>query len=419
MNAAGTAQTTDPRAVLSHLSRLRSVRGQADPVPVYRALRSLGEVLPTPWGSHLVTSHRLADRVLRGREWHVPDAAWKARQRNPRWDGYAHRELSHWLMGLNPPVHTRHRRSLGNPFSRPSLDRMAAVTAEVVDELLDDLCARLDDGADADFSEVVGDQLTVRVIGRWMGLPRADHPLLLRLSQRHVPVQELLPTPTQLAEADEAARGLRAYFSELVAERRRAPGDDPVSGWLRTWDAMGADRRTADEAVLYLATFMFIGADTTSTLLPTMISLLHRHPEQWRRLVADPGLAAGAVEETLRFDPPIHVIGRCAPGDLELGDTVIPKDGLVHVMVGCANLDPALGPDQERFDIARPAGRQARHLTFGGGAHYCVGAAMAKQEGRLLLEGLLRRLPDLRVTAPATWASRVAFRRVTGLRVGR
>lgn len=379
----------------------------------------MGEVLPTPWGGFLVTGYEASVQVLRSRDWAVPDAAWKARQGNERWMGYAHRELSSWLMGMNPPQHARHRRSLGNPFSRAGLETMRTTTETVVDRLIGELSERLHDGEDADFSEVVGDQVTVSVMGQWMGMPSADHPLLLQLSQDHVPVQELLPTPTQLAKADAAAQGLREYFSALIAERRRRPGTDAISEWLRTWDTMEPDQEAADEAVLHLAIFMWVGADTTSALLPAMIWLLDQHPDQWRWLRENPQHAPQAIEEVLRYDPPLHIIGRCAPTDMELAGVRIPKDGMAHVMVGCANLDPRQTPHGELFDIRRPGQQVSPHLAFGGGAHYCLGASMARMEAELLLTGLAERLPGLRVTQAPRWETpRVGFRKMLGMRVG-
>lgn len=407
------------RTVVSHLSRLRSPRGQADPFPVYRDLRSLGEVLPTPWGGRLVTGYQLCDRVLRSRDWLVIDDGWKQRQGSERWTGFAHRELSRTLQGFNPPQHTRHRRSLGNPFDRGTLARLQGTTAGAVTQLLDGLAERLHDGEEVDFGESVGERLPIAVIGHWLDLPAADHPLLLRLTHEHVTCQELLPTPSQLAGADAAAEGLRAYFAAVVRDRRARPREDVVSGWLRAWDTLETDRDAADRAVFYLLMFLFVAAvETTSTLLPTMVWLLDRHPGQRRWLHNHPHEVPGAVEEVLRYDPPIHVAGRYAAADTELGGVPIARDQLVHLVIGAAQHDPRHLADPDVFDIRRPAGRGIPlHLAFGGGAHYCVGAALARQEAQVLLEGLLKQLPGLRVSRPPVWASRVAFRRMTGMTV--
>lgn len=406
------------RTVVSHLSRLRSPKGQADPLPHYRDLRELGPVLPTPWGGHLVTRHALVDSVMRSRKWRTTDTAWKERQDSDRWNGFAHQELSRTLQGLNSPHHTRHRRSIGNVFDRATLAGLHAVVAGTVDGLLDTLQDRVAEEGDADFGSLVGDQLPIEVIGSWLDLPRADYPKLLWLTHEHVVCQELLPTATALAGADRAAEGLRTYFTEVIRDRRAHPRDDVISGWLRTWDAMEEDREQADAAVFYLLMFLFVASvETTATLMPTMVHLLDRHRDQWRAVVADPDLAPAAVEEVLRYDPPIHMAGRVAARDTELGGVLIPKDAMVHLMIGSANHDPDHHRDPAAFDIHRTGERISLHLAFGGGAHFCVGAALARQEATLLLRGLAQRFPRLHVTSPPQYAQRVAFRRLTGMRV--
>ncbi|WP_103502832.1 cytochrome P450 [Streptomyces sp. SM14] len=406
------------RSVVSHLSRLRSPRGQADPFPVYRRLRALGPVLPTPWGGHLVTRYDLCDQVLRGRDWHTIDAEWKARQSGDRWTGFAHQELSRTLQGLNSPHHPRHRRSIGNVFDRATLAELHGTVAGSVDGLLDTLVERIRDGEEPDFGAVVGDQLPIEVIGAWLDLPRADYPLLLWLTHEHVVCQELLPTPTDLASADNAAQGLRLYFTALVHDRRLNPGNDVISRWLRVWDELESDPEAAEAAVFYLVMFLFVAAvETTATLLPTMVWLLDQHPDQRRLLLADPGLVPGAVEEVLRYDPPIHMAGRVASRDMELGGVTVTQDSMVHLMIGSANHDPDHIVEPDVFDIRRQGNQLSMHLAFGGGAHYCVGAALARQEATELLRALTVRLPGLRVSTPPTWSRRVAFRRMTGMRV--
>jgi cytochrome P450 len=419
VDSAASLSAVDARSVVTHLSRLRSPRGQSDPFPIYRQLREMGELLPTPWGGYLLTGYDLCDEVLRSRHWRVIDDGWKTRQGSDRWTGFAHQELSQTLQGLNNGHHTRHRRSIGNPFDRATLNRLYDATADAVDRLLGQLADRLADGEVVDFGRTVGDQLPIAVIGSWLDLPPADHPLLLKLTHEHVVCQELLPAPSQLAAADAAAAGLRDYFAALVQERRAAPGDDIISGWLRTWDALEPDQEAADRAVFYLLMFLFVASvETTSTLLPTMVWLFDQHPEQRQWLQDHPYQVPQAVEEVLRYDPPIHVAGRYATEDTELGGLRIPKDRMVHVIIASANHDPSRVPEPDVFDIRRTGSQQlSMHLAFGGGAHYCVGAALARQEAQVLLEGLIKQLPGMRVSRPPVWTSRVAFRRVTELYV--
>ncbi|MET7936577.1 cytochrome P450 [Streptomyces sp. NPDC005322] len=315
---------------------------------------------------------------------------------------------------MNPPHHTRQRRSLGNIFDRATLNALHAPVARMADELLDRLAERLRTAGEADFATVVGEELPVATIGHWLKLPRADHELLRSLTHGQAYAQELLPSASQLTQANAAARGLRDYFTAVVQERRQALGDDVLSDWIRTWDAIEPDRAVADETLYHLVMFIVIASlETTSTLLSNMVWLLDQHPRQLQWLRSHPEGIPQAVEEVLRYDPPIHLTTRVATEDTVLSGFRISRDDIVHVMIGAANHDPAHMADPDTFDIWRTAS----HLGFGGGIHYCLGAALARLEARVLLSGLIRRFPTLRVVSPPVWEPRVAFRRLTALHV--
>ncbi|MFB4197395.1 cytochrome P450 [Streptomyces carpaticus] len=229
--------------------------------------------------------------------------------------------------------------------------------------------------------------------------------------------QELLPSASQLAIANAATLGLREYFTGLIAERRTTLGDDVLSGWIRTWDELEPDRDAADETLYYLAMFIVIAAlETTSTVLSSMIWTLDQHPDQLALLRRNPDLVSQAVEEALRYDPPVHVTTRAAGEDMELRGVPISRDQLIHIMIASANHDPARNEDPGTFDLRRQGGRLT-HLAFGGGIHYCIGAGLARLEANLLLDRVVRRFPTLRVSAPPEWEPRVAFRRVRALHV--
>ncbi|MGW5937984.1 cytochrome P450 [Streptomyces celluloflavus] len=374
----------------------------------------MGEFVPAPWGGHLVTSYELCDQIVRDRTWLVPDSEWRARQGDAtRWSAASSREMSKTLPGLNPPHHTRVRRSVGNMFDRNTLDTLKNSVERTTEDLLDKLAEQLRDG-EADFGAVVSDELPVATIGQWLGLPPADYPLLRSLTHDQVFAQELLPSASQLAQSDAATRRLREYFTALVRERRRAPGDDPVSEWIRTWDGLEPDRDAADEAVYRLALFVVLAAlETTSTLLSTTVRLIAEHPRQQAWLRAHPQGIPGAIEEVLRHDAPTHVVSRVAGEDTTVAGVHVPKDQMVHLMVGAANHDPAQHTDPDVFDVRR----KATHLSFSGGIHYCLGAALARLEATTLLTAVLGRFPGLRLGRAPEWAPRVAFRRLVTLPV--
>ncbi|MEU9605902.1 cytochrome P450 [Streptomyces sp. NPDC048057] len=401
------------RSAVAHFARLRTSKGQSNPFPIYANLRSLGPILPAPWGGHLVTGFDLCDHVLRSREWLEPDRQWRSRQGGgTRWDSPSATEMSKTLPCLNPPDHTRVRRSAGS-FDRATIERLGRAVGRVTDLLLDSVAEQVQDG-EADFVDLVCEQLPVATIGSWLELPTADLPRLRELTHDQVFTQELLPSASQLALSDAATAELRAYFTELVRERRRHPGDDPISRWIATWDTLEPDRDQADEAVYYLALFVLLAAlETTSTMLATTVLLLLERPEWWSRLAARPDLVPGFVEESLRYDPPTQVISRVAHHDGVLGGMEVRKDDMVHLMIAAAHRDPERHPDPERFDPLRNPG----HLAFSGGAHYCMGAPLARLETHTLLRHLTERLPRLALARRPSWAPRVAFRRLLNLDV--
>jgi cytochrome P450 len=316
-------------------------------------------------------------------------------------------------MVVNPPEHTRQRQTLRCTFGRNALHDHQAEIESLVTERLDALAGRLAHG-EADFAEVVGEELPMATIGTWLNLPPTDYPLLRRFTHEQAYAQELFPTPTQLDRADTAAAWLRDYFSSLVADHRKHPRKGPISGWLRHWDAIEPDRNVVDEIVRRLATFaVMAGLETTSTLLSTAVWLLDQHQDQLRWLRENPREIPAAVDEILRYDPPVQLCSRVAARDSVVDDVLIPQGQLVYALLGCAHHDPGCTSDPERFDIRR----RGRHLAFGGGVHYCVGSGLGKFETVLTLQALLRRFPTLRVTSAPEWEPRVAFRRIKRLLV--
>ncbi|MBT2469591.1 cytochrome P450 [Streptomyces sp. ISL-66] len=408
-----TTPSYDRRASASLFSRLRTAGGQADPFPIYAELLSRGEVVPAPWGGYAVTGFAACDQVLRSRQWLEPDRQWRERQGpGTRWNAPSSREMSNTLAALNPPDHTKVRRAAGT-FDRATVERIGRDVERTADRLLDAFTERIRTG-EADFSELVCEELPVATIGDWLGLPQADWPRLRELTHDQVFTQELLPSASQLALSDAATAELRTYFMDLVRDRRSRPGDDPITRWIQTWDAIEPDRDKADEAVYFLVLFVLLAAlETTATLLSTMTLRLVESPERWDVIADNPGLVPGFVEETLRYDPPTHVISRIASQDSVLGGVEIRRDEMVHLMVGAAHRDPARHRDADRFDPERTPD----HLAFSGGIHYCLGAPLARLEAQTLLRQLIRRLPRLTLVRPPSMAPRVAFRRLLNLDV--
>ncbi|MEH0394315.1 cytochrome P450 [Streptomyces sp. NPDC048556] len=406
--------TVDRRTVASLFSRLRTGKGQSNPRPLYAELRALGDIFPSPWGGHLVTSYALCDEVMRSRTWRVPDTEWRAGQANAaRWNTPASLQTAKSLPMLNPPHHTKVRRSAGSMFDRAKLAEIEISIAKNVEKVLDVFEGELLKGP-ADFTSLVAEELPVRAIGEWLNLPSGDYSVLRSLTNDQTLSQEFFPSPSQLARADAAARGLQEYFTALVRERRARPGDDPVSSWIATWDTLEPDREKADAEAHSMAVFVIVAAlETTEHLLSGMVRLLLEHPEQLERLRTHPEYIPHVVDETLRYDPAIHAISRTAPHDITLGGALVREGEMVQLMVGAAQHDPRQYENPEDFDVRR----KPPHFGFGSGIHYCLGAPLARLEGSLLLASILRRLPRLRISEPPAWEPRVSFRRLNHLMV--
>lgn len=418
MTAVGVIRGTTPdrRVVIPLLRRLRSGEGLADPLPVWDELRALGDVVPAPWGGYFVTGFEACSQVLRGRNWLVPDFDWQERQPDPtRWRQPATREMTRTLSRLNPPMHTFQRRALGNLFDRGTLETMRPRIAGHVTRLLDRLALRLRTHGEADFVDTVGDRLPIHTVGQWLAIPAEHYPRILDFTHRQVHAQELLPTKSELAVSAQATLEMRAFFTRLIADRRRHLGNDVLSGWIRYWDAQYPDDRAAADQTLYdLTMFITIASlETTATLLTNAVWFLTRDPARADWLRRHPEHIDDAIDEVLRYDPPIHLNSRYAADDTVLAGVPIARDTTVHVLYGAANHDPRRNENPHEFDIRR----KGAHLTFGGGAHYCLGMGLARLEARLLLSELLERFPTLRPTAAPTYASRMVFRRVTSLTV--
>ncbi|MFC8390564.1 MULTISPECIES: cytochrome P450 [unclassified Streptomyces] len=419
MTAVGDIRGTsnDRRAVISLLRRLRSGEGQADPLPVWEEMRALGDVVRAPWGGYFVTGFEACSQVLRGRNWLVPDFAWQERQPDPgRWQAPATREMTRTLPRLNAPTHTCQRRALGNPFDRTTLESLRPRVAALASGLLDGLEDRLRADGEADFVTTVAEQLPLLTVGDWLGIPPEHYAHILDFTHRQVYAQELLPTKSELAVSARATLEMRTYFTDLIRQRRARPGDDVLTGWIHHWDARYPDDRAAADQVIYdLTMFITIASlETSAVLLANTVWFLTRDPSRAAWLRRHPGHIDDAVEETLRYDPPVVVNSRVAADDTVLAGTPIAKDTTVHVLYGAAAHDPRRNPDPHLFDIRRGGG----HLTFGGGAHYCLGAALARLEARELLTQVLERFPTLRPLAPPAYdTSRVVFRRITSLKV--
>ena len=363
---------------------------RADPYPLYRQMRDEQPRLRNMFG-YVVTGYRDCQAVLRdprlsSNQKHQPGSAQFAELVEQL--GFAPMlRMTESMLFADPPDHTRLRRLASQAFTARAVEAMRPHIQELVDGMLEAAAGR--GGMD-----VIGDlayPLPVTVISEMLGVPLADRDRFHSWTAAAVKLLDPTDDFSIFPAACEAFEGYRGYFLELIEERRRRPGDDLLSALVEAEEA--GDRLTEEELVAMVTLLFVAGHETTVNLIGNGMHALLRHPDQRDRLVADPSLVPAAVEEMLRFDPPVQLTGRNATVDVELDDGfTIGKGEQVVVLLAAANRDPAAFDDPDRFDVGR---QPNRHLAFGGGIHLCLGAPLARVEAQVAVGSLVRRFPAI------------------------
>jgi cytochrome P450 len=309
------------------------------------------------------------------------------------------------LLELEGAEHRASRALVSPSFRAALLERWRTELVQVVvDELIDRFAPR----GRAELVREFTFAFPVQVIARIMGLPREDYPRFQRLSI------ELLNVVYDWDRGIAASAALKQYFAKILAERRRAPQDDLIST-LAESEIDGA-RLSDDEIFAFLLLILPAGVETTYRASGNLLVALLTEAALRDAVRADRGMVRGAIEEALRWEPPITSVMRRTVRDCELGGVAIPAGTNVNVSVAAANRDPKRYPDPDRFD---PSRKNIAHLTFGGGPHLCLGMHLARMEATVAINALLDRLPDLRLdrTSPPPRVVGVAFRSPTSLPV--
>ena len=286
------------------------------------------------------------------------------------------------MLFVNPPDHTRLRSLVSRAFTPRRVELLRTSIETMTGDLLDDLAG----SGGGDLMARLAFPLPANVIGELVGIPRNDRdwlrPLILDLAATLEPGRG----PTEAERAKVSRDKVRAYLHELIDRRRAEPADDLLSGLIAAAD--GGDRLSVGEMVMTVILIYGAGFETTTNLIGNMVHTLLRNPEQLARLRADRSLVPAAVEEVLRFEPPVHVDSRYAFEDVEMAGHLVRKGFVVMTLLGAANRDPSAVDDPDRFDVGRS---EVPLLSFSSGIHYCLGASLARLEGRVVLEGLLDR----------------------------
>jgi P450-derived glycosyltransferase activator len=350
--------------------------GRDDPYRIHARMRRAGTLSPTLRGNWVTTSHRVCDAVLRDRRFGVRPV-----------DSPGEDDLNFSFLEMNPPDHTRLRRLAQPAFSPRQVAGYRPRIEATVGELLD----RAAPAGRFDLVSGLAAPLPIAVITDLLGIPDADADRFARYGALIGSALDGIRSLSHASQLQRADAEMVALFEKLFALRRREPADDVVSRLV----AAEGDRIQPAEMVPMCVLLLVAGFETTVNLIGNAVNALLDHPEQWEALRANPeGMAGKAVEETLRYDPPVQQTGRFALEPLELEGRPVRRDQYVMTLIGAAGRDPEVYADPDRFDIGRETAID--HLAFSSGIHYCVGQALARLEATIALRSLAERMPGLR-----------------------
>jgi cytochrome P450 len=379
----------------------------ADPYPAYRRMREVDPVLELPANLQLeqaqeqfhddsrtwaVTGYEACAQALRDHE-HFSSAI-------PGVSAQEQERSRLVLINTDPPRHTRLRAMLNKAFTPRRTAALEPWIRTLVERLVDEAGS-----GEVEVVSSISEPLPILVIASLIGVPAADLAQFKAWSDAMVAE----PTPETIEHNRAQAQAMHDYITAMLAERRARPRDDFMSTLLAADDA---DGRLEDwEIASFCVLLLLAGNETTRNLVSCLLHVLADRPDLWARLRAEPGMIPGAVEESLRFDSPVQILNRWATREVSLGGHRIPAGANVAVAYAAANRDPAHVHDPDTFI---PDRQENRHLAFGVGIHFCLGAPLARLEGRIVAETLLGRHASMERAAPAVFQT--SSRVIRGLR---
>ncbi|HET9895973.1 MAG TPA: cytochrome P450 [Streptosporangiaceae bacterium] len=385
---------------ISDLMRLADPAVIPDPYPLLNRMRDASPF--TEFDDALVVFGRYEDcsRILRDpRASSERGASLLSGERPPQ----ERRRRS--FLSLDPPDHTRLRRLASQAFTPRVVARLAPRISAIAHELLDA-------AAGHDTIELVSQlayPLPVRIICELLGVPASDQARFAGWSARlahSVQPTFRAPDPAEVEQTEKASQEFGEYFTGLIAARRSTPGDDLLTKLIRAEDE--GDRLSVDELIATCVLLLVAGHETTVGLICNAMLALLRHADQFQALKANQGLAGQAVEETLRYDPPVQLTARIAAGGMTAAGRNLRDGALLLLLLAATGRDEAVFAEPERFDIGRGA---REHLAFGAGPHFCLGAPLARLEATIALQAIATR-----VSEPALDETRLAYKANFNLR---
>jgi pimeloyl-[acyl-carrier protein] synthase len=361
-----------------------------DPYPLYHQLRAADPVHRSPLGFWVLTRHADVLAVLRdarmSRDPRRSERMELLRSSAEVDELLSSEEAAPSMLFVDPPDHTRLRALVTKAFTPGAVERLRPRIEAIVAELLD----RVNNAGEMDVVDDLAYPLPVTVICELFGVPEPDRDRFRAWSRELVRLLDPLVPADSLERALRARQALRDYLRELITERRAHPTGDLLTALIAAEDQ---GRQLSEPELVSMCVLLLVaGHETTVNLIANGTLALLRNPEARVGLRAGAELPGSAVEELLRYDSPVQFTSRHALADLEIGGRRVRAGETVIAVLGAANRDPAQFPDPDRLDLARAPNR---HIAFGGGIHFCLGAPLARVEGRIAIGALLARLPGL------------------------
>ncbi|MEV0937810.1 cytochrome P450 [Streptomyces phaeochromogenes] len=386
----------------------------ANPYPAYADLRAQGRVhYYEPTNQWLVPHHADVSALLRDRRLgrtyqHRFTHEDFGRTAPPAEHEPFHVLNDHGMLDLEPPDHTRIRRLVSKAFTPRTVERLRPYVDGLASELVGELVA----AGGGDLLTVVAEPLPVAVIAEMLGIPESERAQLRPWSADICGMYELSPSEETAEKAVRASVEFTEFLRELIAVRRKEPGDDLVSGLIAAYDE--GDRLSEQEMISTCVLLLNAGHEATVNATVNGWSALFRNPGQLAALRADRGLVGTAVEELMRYDTPLQLFERWVLDEIEVDGTVIPRGSEVALLFGSANHDPAVFAEPESLDLSRP---ENPHISFSAGIHYCIGAPLARIELAASMGALLDQAPSLRLAAEPERKPNFVIRGLEGLLV--
>ena len=363
-----------------------------NPFPVYAVMRRVAPVIQLRPGVWAVFDYATVKRVL------VDQESFSSRAAPP---GGAPLD---WLIFQDPPRHTALRALITRTFAPRAVASLETRIRAIADRLLDDALPR----GEMDLVTEFAVRLPLLVISEMLGLPVEDTARMTGWGAAIIGLGDTIYGGERAARAGREYRAAREemhpYLLGLLAARRAARRDDLITRLAES--EVDGERLTDDDIFSFFQLLLLAGTETTTNLIANTILCFFEHPEQYARVRAAPELVPAMLEEVLRYRTPVQMVFRAAARDVPVHDRVIPEGGLVLAMVGSANRDPRQFPKADQFDIGRTG---QPHVGFGHGAHFCIGAALARLEGRIAITTLLERTTDLHRATRRPWVPRTGI----------